>query len=136
MFCFLGWWIVVSLCGNHKRWSGEPIMCDISYLMPNVICSCNVPHKFINIQSDVIFKLCIRCEFKHYSVTCTYTNRSNLHMNNNLQKPKCRVIKKSVWTWWLQYNHQVHKDFLITLYKTTCESDGWNACFWCSIAMA
>jgi len=27
-----------------------------------------------------------------------------------------RVIKKSLCTWPLQYNHQVHRDFLITLY--------------------
>jgi len=26
------------------------------------------------------------------------------------------MIKKSLCTWWLQYNHQVHRDFLITLY--------------------
>ena len=29
---------------------------------------------------------------------------------------KYRVIKKSLCAWWLQYNHQVHRDFLITLY--------------------
>jgi len=28
----------------------------------------------------------------------------------------CKVIKKSLCTWRLQYNHQVHTDFLITLY--------------------
>jgi len=29
---------------------------------------------------------------------------------------KYRVIKKSLCTWWLQYNRQVHRDLLITLY--------------------
>jgi len=29
---------------------------------------------------------------------------------------KYRVIKKSLCTWRLQYNHQVHRHFLITMY--------------------
>ena len=30
-----------------------------------------------------------------------------------------RVIKKSLCTWWVQYKKQVHRDFLITLFKFT-----------------
>ena len=28
-----------------------------------------------------------------------------------------RVIKKSLWTWWLQYKKEVHRELLIILYN-------------------
>jgi len=42
---------------------------------------------------------------------------------------KYRMIKKSLYTWWLRYNRQVHRDFLIILYFFRCtrKSHGYSA---------
>jgi hypothetical protein len=43
-----------------------------------------------------------------------------------------RVIKKYLCTWWLQYNHQVHRYFLINLYNfghSWCSAHNTN-CHW------
>jgi len=46
---------------------------------------------------------------------CKQTLSSHHDAHTNVQAIY-RVIKKSLCTWRLHYNHQVHRDFLITLY--------------------
>jgi hypothetical protein len=50
-----------------------------------------------------------------------YTTDYKIHpwfSNRFFRKKVYTGWSKSLYTWWLQYNHQVHTDFLITLYIT------------------
>jgi hypothetical protein len=56
-------------------------------------------------------------EYKHYGlILCPKVHGIVVNHHCVLY----RVIKKSLCTWWLQYNHQVHRDLFITLYV------GWS----------
>lgn len=63
-------------------------MCDVGYLMARVMCSCGVQYKSVNVQSDVMSKLCVRFGFSHYSLARTDSNISNIQMNHSLLKPQ------------------------------------------------
>ena len=49
---------------------------------------------------------------------CILWNTQAIHYSKMvpIYEWKYRMIKKSLCTWWLQYDRQVHRDFLITLY--------------------
>ena len=58
--------------------------------------------------SDILSKSSTGCLYRSSESYCTGEDGICIRLY--------RVIKESLSTWRLQYNHQVHRDFLITLY--------------------
>ena len=58
---------------------------------------------------------------------CRHTGRQSYI---TLPSELYRVIKKALCAWRLQYNHQVHRDFLITLYISTVFVHGTLRCYY------
>jgi len=62
----------------------------------------------------------IKCGFHsllHENTGSSIANRPQAHVKSNvLAFPHVQADQKSLSTWWLYCNRQVHRDFLITLY--------------------
>jgi len=60
-----------------------------------------------------------QCTLICYQITLSMMSGWNLSWLKHQVMERNRVIKRSLCTWLLYCNHQVHKDFLITLYYIT-----------------
>jgi len=105
-------------------------MCDktrllsASFLQFEIIISCqNVTVRDFGNAISVVKLMHKQAAAENSSLSCHYTVR-RAHVSHPVlcgtraldNKALYRVIKKSLCTWWLYCNRQMHRDFLIALY--------------------
>jgi len=91
--------------------------------------------RLVALENNVNEKTCVTIQYRKYCLTSQLTLRIQSQRLQNYIQPYYRVIKKSLCTWWLQYNRKAQRDFLITLYiyrhttgwsKSLCAPDDCN----------